>query len=142
MGKYFSVRSVPWSGLLYSYSRAELAKPTLAGEQKGRIATFATMIVCSSIKHSRNYSLRGQKEWVQKRTQPANWMQLSFINICMLYFKYATIAANPWEILLCSKTSSGTVHMHTYEKRDKKTTATKARLYGTGLLECRIFLTL
>lgn len=55
------VKCVPWSGLLYSHSRAELAKPTLAGEQKGRTAAFATMVVYSSFKHSWDYSLRGQK---------------------------------------------------------------------------------
>lgn len=38
----------------------------------------------------------------------------------MLYFKYATIAANPWEVLLCSKASQGAVHMVICEKKGEK----------------------
>lgn len=38
----------------------------------------------------------------------------------MLYFNYATIAANPWEVLLCSVTCQEAVHMDTSGKREKE----------------------
>lgn len=55
----------------------------------------------------------------------------------MLYFKYATIAANPWEILLRSKASQEAVHMVICEKKGEK----KSYHRRQGLLERMIFLT-
>lgn len=45
----------------------------------------------------------------------------------MLYFKYATIAVNPWQVLLCSRTSQGAVHMDACEKRGEKNRSVKGK---------------
>jgi len=44
----------------------------VAGEHKGRIEVFATVIVYSNSKYFQDYSLGSQEERVQKRTKPTN----------------------------------------------------------------------